>query len=56
MFDIKDIILESVKDFKDHITLLPGSAVKEVAFGDLSVTGGIVNVYNAVLLAEQEVK
>ena len=56
MFDIRDIIFQSVTDYNDHLTLLPGSIEKEVAFGDLSVTGGVVNVYNAVLLAEKGVK
>jgi subtilisin family serine protease len=56
MIEIRDIIFQSVTDHKEHLTLLPGSNEIEVAFGDLSVTGGVVNVYNAVLLAEKKVK
>ena len=34
----------------------PGSTEKEVNFGKLCKTGGVVNVYNAVLLAEKKSK
>lgn len=54
MLEIKDIIKESVKDVSKKKTPLPGSS-KKVAFGTLSNTGGIVNVYNAVKLAEEKV-
>jgi len=53
MFEIKDIILASAKDVSQMETTLPGDA-QRVPFGALSVTGGIVNVYNAVLLAEEK--
>lgn len=56
MFDIKDIIFKSVSDFNELTTLLPGSTEKEVNFGKLCKTGGVVNVYNAVLLAEKKSK
>ena len=56
MFDIKDIIIKSVSDFNELTTLLPGSTEKEVNFGKLCKTGGVVNVYNAVLLAEKKSK
>ena len=47
--EIKDIILESsVK--KDLIVYRPGDN-KEVKFSELSITGGQVNLYNAVSLA-----
>lgn len=51
MFQIRDIIFESVQKI-DLDTPLPGD-VKPVPFKDLSATGGIVNVYNAVVLAEE---
>ncbi len=54
MFEIKDIIKESVKDVSKKKTPLPGGTEK-VAFGTLSNTGGIVNVYNAIKLAEERV-
>ena len=49
MFEIKDIIFESVQKI-DRETPLPGGD-EMVPFKDLSRTGGIVNVYNAVKLA-----
>ena len=55
MVEIKDIIKESVKDVSKMETPLPGNPTKKVAFGTLSSTGGIVNVYNAVKLAQQKV-
>jgi len=55
MVEIKDIIKESVKDVSKMETPLPGNPSKKVAFGTLSSTGGIVNVYNAVKLAKEKV-
>lgn len=51
--EIKSIILKSVKNVGKQKTLLPGSEEEFVPFSELSVTGGIVNVYNAVQLAEE---
>jgi subtilisin family serine protease len=46
---VKDILLRST--FKPYIMVnRPGSAVK-VPFSSLSVTGGIVNAYNAIAMA-----
>jgi subtilisin family serine protease len=53
MFEIRDIIFASVQDVSGRTTPLPGDT-KEVEFGTLSATGGIVNVYNAVLMAEEK--
>jgi len=50
---IKDIILESVVDMSDQMVFKPGSQTELVPFGELSVTGGIVNLYNAIKLADQ---
>lgn len=49
MIEIKDIIFESVQKI-DRETPLPGGN-EMVPFKDLSITGGIVNTYNAVKLA-----
>jgi subtilisin family serine protease len=51
MFEIRTIIFESVQVI-DKDTPLPGTT-DMVPFSSLSTTGGVVNVYNAVLLAEQ---
>lgn len=48
---VKEVIMESV-DVNNDKVLKPGSKEK-VPFSDLSVTGGIVNVYKAVELASQ---
>lgn len=49
--DVKRIILASVTSYKDRTVLRPGSAGGTVPFGALSVTGGIVNAYNAIKMA-----
>lgn len=55
MIEIKEIIKASVKDVSEMETPLPGNPAKKVSFGSLSTTGGIVNVYNAVKLAQEKV-
>lgn len=45
--EIKDIMLKSATSFKGTKQHLPGSDQK-VDFGTLCVTGGVINVYNAV--------
>ena len=50
--DTKRVLLESVMKLGEQSVLRPGDGAV-VKFGELSVTGGIVNVYNAVKLAEQ---
>lgn len=56
MFQIREIILASVQKTENLTTPLPGDPSKEVTFDQLCVTAGIVNVYNAVLLAEEKTK
>jgi subtilisin family serine protease len=56
MFQIRDIILESVQNVSEHETPLPGDSETTATFVDLCVTGGIVNTYNAVLKAEELTK
>lgn len=49
--DVKDILKQSVYNQADQLVLLPGKE-EEVPFGSLSVTGGLVNAYQALQLAE----
>ncbi|HTE45353.1 MAG TPA: S8 family peptidase [Gemmatimonadaceae bacterium] len=51
--DIKKVILASVSKHTDQMVTKPGSETDKVAFGSLSITGGIVNAYNAIKLAEE---
>jgi hypothetical protein len=37
----------------DQMVIKPGTSEEEVNFSDLSVTGGIVNAYEAFKLAEK---
>jgi subtilisin family serine protease len=50
--DVKRIILESSTRFPDKMVVRPGASGDRVRFGDLSATGGIVNAYAAVRMAE----
>jgi subtilisin family serine protease len=51
--DVKEILLASVTRLGDVSVQPPGSPPSaRVAFGELSVTGGIVNAYEAVKMAE----
>jgi subtilisin family serine protease len=50
--DVRRIILQSATPLGDRRVVLPGSD-EAVLFGDLSVTGAIVNAYNAVRMAER---
>jgi subtilisin family serine protease len=52
--DVKRIILSSATRRGDQMVVRPGSPNGEkVRFGSLSATGGIVNAYSAVRMAEQ---
>ncbi|MCK5781077.1 MAG: S8 family serine peptidase [Flavobacteriales bacterium] len=55
---VKKILMKSVTELKDLDVKLPNDRrdgeVKKVKFGTLSVSGGIVNLYNALKLAEKE--
>jgi subtilisin family serine protease len=52
--DVKRILLESATRYADQRVVRPGAeAGEQVTFGSLSSTGGIVNAYAAVKLAEQ---
>lgn len=52
MLQIKEILLKSAKDYSDTKQQLPGTR-KEVNFGTLSVTGGVVNLVSAVKMAKE---
>jgi cell wall-associated protease len=51
---VKDILMKSVTSLKGKMVNKPGSKEK-VDFGALSVSGGVVNAYNALLLADKMV-
>ena len=52
MLEIREIIVLSVQKIGDRTTPLPGDASQQVTFDELCVSAGIVNVYNAVMMAE----
>jgi subtilisin family serine protease len=51
--DVRRIILESAVPLRDVMVVRPGGDEAQVRFGDLSVTGAIVNAYRAVQMAER---
>ena len=51
--DLKKIIMSSVSRHADQMVLRPGSDSERVPFGSLSISGGIVNAYNALKMAEE---
>jgi subtilisin family serine protease len=50
---VRTIILESATRFPNQRVVKPGEAGGQVAFSELSVTGGVVNAYEALRLAAQ---
>ncbi len=50
---LKEIILDSTDNFKNQKVTFPGSKNKQVKFKKLSQTGGIINAYKALQLAEK---
>jgi len=51
---VKDIIIRSVKKVKhDVIVKTSAGSMKKVPFSDICAAGGVVNAYNALLLAEK---
>lgn len=55
--ELKEVLMESVEKYTDQKVIQPNEDDQEnkVTFGSLSVTGGIVNAYNALLLAEKKI-
>ena len=51
--DVKRIILASATRHTQQMVVRPGEGGPRVPFGSLSTTGGIVNAYNAVKMADQ---
>ena len=51
--ELKSVILDSAVKYKREKIFLPGEPGKIVRFGDISVTGGVVNAYRALKLAEK---
>ncbi|CAN5818605.1 S8 family peptidase [soil metagenome] len=50
---VRQIILDSAVRYEDQEVVLPGSEDETIRFGALSRTGGIVNAYAAVQMAER---
>ena len=51
--DVKRIIMASAVPYRDVMVLRPGSEDRTVPFGSLSSTGGVVNAYTAIRMAEE---
>jgi subtilisin family serine protease len=53
--DVKRIIMASVNNYSTQMVVRPGppDQAQKVPFGTLSITGGIVNAYNALKMAEE---
>lgn len=55
--DVKRIILASAKQYRDQRVFRPGGDPSDsTTFGTLSTTGGVVNAYAAVQMAEREAR
>ncbi len=52
--DVKRILMATVTPYPDTQVLRPGSETARVPFASLSVSGGIVNAYEAVKMAQRE--
>ncbi|HST59492.1 MAG TPA: S8 family peptidase [Longimicrobium sp.] len=52
---VREIILASATRYTDQQVTIPGGR-QRVPFGQLSDTGGVVNLYNAVQMAQQRVR
>ncbi|MFA6260418.1 MAG: S8 family peptidase [Bacteroidia bacterium] len=50
---VKTLLMQSVDPVKSKV-VLPGSKKTKVKMTDLCISGGVINAYNAVLLAEQQ--
>ena len=51
--EVKDIIVQSVTRFPNQRVIRPGEGGGPVPFESLSASGGVVNAYNALRLAQQ---
>lgn len=50
--DLKEILMQSVRTFDGLMVTKPGTKNEKVNFSDLSVSGGTVNAYEAIKLAD----
>jgi subtilisin family serine protease len=50
---VRDIIIKSGISYKKHKVVMPGDEEKRIKFGKLSKTGKVVNLYEALKLAEK---
>ena len=50
---VKNIIMESVTKANPKVKVSEAGSTKRVAFSDVSVTGGVVNAYKALQLADK---
>jgi subtilisin family serine protease len=50
--DLKEILMKSTRKFDGLMVIKPGTQEEKVDFAELSVSGGIVNAYEAVKLAD----
>ena len=55
MVEVKDIILSTYTNYKGKEVEMPGNELSKVDFALLSVTGGVVNVPEAIKLAESKI-
>ena len=46
--EVRRILLETAVPYRDRVVSRPGTG-EEVTFGELSVTGGVVNAYELVM-------
>src|SRR5690606_8602568 len=51
--EVRRVILESATRYADQAVVPPGRGDGSVSFGDLSTTGGVVNAYAAIQMAER---
>jgi subtilisin family serine protease len=51
--EVRRVIVESATRMPEQLVARPGGGSARVRFGDLSVTGGIVNAYEAIRMAER---
>lgn len=52
--DVKRILMATATRYPNQLVLKPGSRTERVPFASLSVSGGIVNAYEAVKMAQRE--
>ena len=51
--EVREIIIKSGVSYKKHKVVMPGDEEKKIKFGKLSKTGKVVNLYEALKLAEK---